>query len=106
MSSLNDYIKNKLPKSAEENKLYDTRIWTVHGVGNFYSADEFMDSTAMLTSLEANDAKRIAEHFNIKITNNRFSVYSSNLLHLDGVSFKELIKKYSTKSLHDIISEL
>ncbi|MBA6397682.1 hypothetical protein [Colwellia sp. BRX10-4] len=106
MASLSDFIKEQLPQSADENKLYSTRVWTVYGIGNFYNADDFSNYSSMLTSLEASHAISIAEHFNIQITHNCFSVYSSNLLHLSGVSFKEFIDKHSSYSLDEMMSEL
>ena len=103
MSVRKEVLEELRKKQRQDNQPPDL-VWTVHCVGSYEKADDFMDAKGMFTALSKDDAIDWANNLKVGDTSGSFEVYSYRLCHLSDTSLSALIEKYP-HSTHDILIE-
>lgn len=104
---ISEILASHLPANADRNEgrnaAHPLRLYCTE---SFSEKNEFMDSAGMLTAINEDVAKEIAQLFGKTEVKGSFTINSNRLLHVNGVSFQTLMTIAPPSSLDSLINEL
>jgi hypothetical protein len=104
--SIVEKLNQHLPASAEHNKIYGQEIeWNVQCIGKVQELNAMLEIPGIFAVREASALESTSSLLNVRESGGSFSVNPNYLMHVENVSFEDLMLTIDSRCLESIISD-